>query len=317
VVKEGGIGTTNVTNSELAYIGYSAIQGHGLSYYSGNGSIVRGNNIHHLEMGFYSDGVENILIEDNNVHHNKAYELDPHSGTHNIVIRNNVVNDNGHIGIICSGKCRNIIIQQNEVYDNAGTAIALSIDMQNSTLKNNYIHDSETGLIVAKSHNNQIYDNRISSSDYGIKVIDRSSNNYVRDNILEGIDKYAILVRGSSVLNNTFENNGIDNSSMAVRLYNNTDSVFINNISSAGREYYVHANSILNFEKTFFPVKFKVISDEGTNNMLRFVESGKIKVKDGSGNVTDFDTDVFPFSSKIYDGGLSVISSDSTFANLR
>jgi parallel beta-helix repeat protein len=317
VVKEGGMGTTNVTNSELAYLGYGAIQGHGLSYYSGNGSVVRGNNIHHLEMGFYSDGIENILIEDNHVHHNKAYGLDPHSGTRNIVIHNNVVNDNGHIGIICSGKCRNIIIQQNEVYNNSGTAIVLSIDMQNSTIKNNYIHDSETGLVVAKSHNNHLYGNRISSSDYGIKIIDHSSNNYVQDNTFEGIEEYAILVRGTSVLNNTLENNSIDNSSMAVRIHNNNDSVFINNKSSAGREYFIHANSTLNFERTFFPIKLKVISDESTDNMIRIVGSGKIKVKDGTGNVTDFDTDALPFSSRVYDEALSIISSDSTFANLR
>jgi len=317
VVKKEGTGTTNVTNSELAYLGYGAIQGHGLSYYSGNGSIVRGNNIHHLEMGFYSDGVENILIEDNNVHHNKAYGLDPHSGTRNMVIRNNVVNDNGHIGIICSGKCRNIIVQQNEVYDNAGTAIALSNDMRNSTVKGNYIHDSETGIGIAKSHNNQIYDNRISSSDYGIKIIGGSSNNYVRDNTFEGIKDYAVLVRGISVLNNTFENNSIDNSSKAVRLFDNIDSVFINNKASAGREYFVHSNSTLNFEKTFFPIKLTVISDKSTDNMIRIIGSGKIIVKDGTGNFTDFDTDVSPFSARIYDETHSIISSNSTFSNLR
>ena len=72
VVKEGGTGFTNITDSELAYLGYGAIQSHGLSYYAGNGSVIRGNNIHHLEMGFYSDGVEGILIENNHIHHNKV-----------------------------------------------------------------------------------------------------------------------------------------------------------------------------------------------------------------------------------------------------
>jgi len=204
-----------------------------------------------------------------------------------------------------------------KVYDNAGTAIALSNDMRNSTVKGNYIHDSETGIGIAKSHNNQIYDNRISSSDYGIKIIGGSSNNYVRDNTFEGIKDYAVLVRGISVLNNTFENNSIDNSSKAVRLFDNIDSVFINNKASAGREYFVHSNSTLNFEKTFFPIKLTVISDKSTDNMIRIIGSGKIIVKDGTGNFTDFDTDVSPFSARIYDETHSIISSNSTFSNLR
>ena len=130
VVKEGGTGFTNISNTEIAYLGYGEIQGHGLSYYAGNGSVIRGNNIHHLEMGYYSDGVEGILIENNHIHHNKAYGLDPHSDTSNTIIRNNIVDNNGHIGIICSGHCRNILIESNEVYNNTGTAINLSIDMQ-------------------------------------------------------------------------------------------------------------------------------------------------------------------------------------------
>ena len=196
VVKEGGTGTTNVTNSEPAYLGYGEIQSHGLSFYAGNGSIIRGNNIHHLEMGFYSDGVEDILIENNHIHHNKVYGLDPHSDTRDTVIRNNVVHDNGHIGIICSGHCRNIIIEENKVYNNTGPAINLSIDMQNSVVKNNNIQDSVTGITVAKSHNNEVYGNRVSSTDDGIKVIDNSSNNYIYDNIFEEISNYAINAEG-------------------------------------------------------------------------------------------------------------------------
>jgi parallel beta-helix repeat protein len=143
-IKKEGKGTTNITNSELAYLGYGEVQSHGLSYYGGNNSILRHNNIHNLEMGFYSDAVEGILIEDNHIHHNKAYGLDPHSRTHDIIIRHNVVHDNGHIGIICSDRCRNITIDQNEVYNNGNSsAILLSRDMKNSIVRNNYIHDSQ------------------------------------------------------------------------------------------------------------------------------------------------------------------------------
>jgi poly(beta-D-mannuronate) C5 epimerase len=53
-------GTTNITNSEIAYLGYNStksrhhVSSNGLSYYGGPGSIIKGNNIHHNNFGFYS-----------------------------------------------------------------------------------------------------------------------------------------------------------------------------------------------------------------------------------------------------------------------
>ena len=209
-------GTTDVTNSELAYLGGGASRSHGLSYYGGNGSIIRGNNIHHLEMGFYSDHVEGILIENNDIHHNKAYGLDPHSGTHDMIIRRNVVHDNGFIGIICSQHCRNITIEGNEVYDNDGTQITHSIDMQNSVVRNNYIHEDEpshAGIVVSRSNNNQIYGNIISNTNTGIGVgsVGRngSSDNYIGNNILLGVASLELDAKGSDTVNNTFENNRV------------------------------------------------------------------------------------------------------------
>ena len=314
-IKKEGNGTTNITNSELAYLGYGEVQSHGLSYYGGNKSILRNNNIHNLEMGFYSDGVEGILIENNHVHHNKAYGLDPHSYTRDMIIRNNVVHDNGHIGIICSGHCRNITIEHNEVYNNIGSAILLSIDMKESVVRNNYIHDSEIGIGIAKSDNNQVYANRISFSDDGIKVMDDSSNNYVYNNILEGIKNYAILARGADVLNNTFESNDVDNSEKAVRVKNNTGSLFINNdpsdITSSRHEYLVEANSTLNLKGTIFPFEVGIESDNSTDNMVKISNSGEIILKDERGNFTIVNT-TLPLVSEIYNETLSIVNYNST-----
>ena len=314
-VKKEGQGTTNITNSELAYLGYGEVQSHGLSYYGGNNSILRNNNIHNLEMGFYSDGVEGLLMENNHVHHNKAYGLDPHSGTHNMLIKNNVVHDNGHIGIICSGHCRNITIEDNEVYNNVGSAILLSIDMKNSVVRNNYIHDSEIGIGIAKSDNNQVYGNKVSFSDDGIKVMDNSSNNHVYNNVLEGIKNYALLARGADVLNNTFENNDLDNSEKAVRVRNNTGSLFINNdpvdITSSSHKYSVEANSTLNIERTLFPFEARIESDNSTNNMVNISNSGVIIVKDERGNSTHINTNL-PLISKINNETLSIMSYNNT-----
>jgi poly(beta-D-mannuronate) C5 epimerase len=323
-------GTTNITNSELAYLGYNSsreskhVPSNGLSYYDGEGSIIKGNNLHNNNFGFYSADVGNLLIDSNRFHHNTYYGMDPHSGTHDMIIRNNTVYDNGKQGIICSQRCRNITIEDNEVYNNVASGISFSIDMQDSIVRNNFVYNQQNGstaISVSESSNNRVYGNKVSFSDVGIKVTNNSSNNYIYSNTFAGIENYGILVRGANSVNNMFENNEINGSSKAVRLYNNTDSSFINNhlydINSGGREYLVQANSTLNLGRTMFPIKSKIISDDSTNNMINIVDSGMIKLKDGTGKITDIDTEMMPFSSRIYGEAFSIISANSTFAKLR
>src|SRR5215204_2604173 len=112
-------GTTDITNSEIAYLGYEGGVGGGpvvgLTYFGGDGSIILNNNIHHLYFAFYSNGVGHITIENNHIHNSGHYALDPHTGTHDMIIRNNTVEDNGSIGIICSLDCYNIMIENNTV----------------------------------------------------------------------------------------------------------------------------------------------------------------------------------------------------------
>ena len=131
-VEDDATGTTNITNSEIAYLGYECGGGcSGISYYGESGvndnnddnaniiangtgalhqgtSILKGNHIHHNRFGFYSVGIGNMVIEDNHVHHNFMYGFDPHTGTHDMIIRNNTVHDHGAMGIICSLDCYNV-----------------------------------------------------------------------------------------------------------------------------------------------------------------------------------------------------------------
>ena len=62
----------------------------GISYYGGIiGSIVKGNNIHHLLKGFYSKAMGAMIVENNTFHDNYLYGIDPPTGTHDMIIRNN------------------------------------------------------------------------------------------------------------------------------------------------------------------------------------------------------------------------------------
>ena len=102
-----------------------------------------------------------MVIENNQVHHNTIYGLDPHTGTHDMIIRKNVVHDNGQFGIICSLNCNNITIENNEVYSNGdkntGAGIMFSRNMVNSIARNNDVHhEAAAAISISQSNNNQI-----------------------------------------------------------------------------------------------------------------------------------------------------------------
>jgi poly(beta-D-mannuronate) C5 epimerase len=147
-----------------AYLGYEGgVNGGpvvGITYYGGPGSIIKNNDIHNLYFGFYSNGVGNITIENNTIHNNGHYGLDPHSGTHDMLIRNNTVYDNGGLGIICSLDCYNIIIENNTVYNNTKLGVMFSRNMYDSVARNNIIAHEEKGIVISESHNNSVYNNQ-------------------------------------------------------------------------------------------------------------------------------------------------------------
>jgi mannuronan 5-epimerase len=213
-VEYGATGTTDITNSELAYLGYEVTEGggggSGLNYYGGDGSIIRGNQIHDNRFGFYSAGVGGIIIEDNRVYDNYMYGFDPHTATHDMIIRNNTVHDSGTMGIICSLDCYNITIEDNEVYNSFGSGIMFSRNMYNSVARNNYVHHETQCIFISESHNNEVYNNTVSDCGNGIYLKAESSKNNVYDNTIINATSNGILVNtGSS--DNTFSSNTIIN----------------------------------------------------------------------------------------------------------
>ena len=214
-IDETATGPTEITNSELAYLGYSCNGCGGLTFYGGENSILKNNDIHHIYKGFYSKEMKHMLIEGNQVYGNERYGIDPHTGTYNMTIRNNTVYDNGHSGIICSLDCYNIIIEDNEVYNNGNTGkgrgIAFSINMFDSVARNNHVHHQNIGIdISGESHDNKIYNNKISDRKVGIETSEESSNNKIYNNILFNSTNGIVVKTGAS--DNTFHKNMIVNS---------------------------------------------------------------------------------------------------------
>ena len=189
IVEPEATGTTDITNSEIAYLGYESGYGGGLTglrYEGGHGSIIRGNDIHNLYFAFYSKEVGGIILENNHIHDNIHYGLDPHTGTHDMVIRNNTVHDNGSIGVICSLDCSKIKIEDNTVYNNSRMSMMLSRNNFDSVVKGNTISQpGGSALVISESHNNEIYNNSITNSETGIDLDKESSNNTIHNNIVK------------------------------------------------------------------------------------------------------------------------------------
>ena len=220
-VEDEATGTTNITNSEIAYLGYESGEGGGktgLRFDGGSGSILRGNNIHNLYFGFYSSGVGEMVIENNQIHHNSHYGFDPHTGTHDMIFRNNTVHDNGGIGFICSLDCHHIVIEKNKIYNNAKRGIMFSRNMSDSIAKNNFIDKEEHAITISESYNNEIYSNRILNSQGGIDIDKESSNNVIYNNTVilaenshsqQASSSDAIAVEKGAEMNNKIYSNTI------------------------------------------------------------------------------------------------------------
>ncbi len=109
VVENNATGTTDITNSEIAYLGFE--QG---KHKGGDGSIIKNNTIREVYFGLYTFGVGHMIVENNIIRNSGDYGLDPHTGTHDMIIRNNTAYGNNGSGIICSLNCYKILIENNK-----------------------------------------------------------------------------------------------------------------------------------------------------------------------------------------------------------
>jgi parallel beta-helix repeat protein len=216
VVEDDATGTTDITNSEIAYLGCEAGYGAGrtgLRYEAGDGSVLKGNEIHHLYFGLYSRGVGGMIVENNYIYDNIIYGLDPHTGTHDMIIRNNTVHDNGSSGVICSLNCYNITIENNKIYNNTKNGIMFSRNMFDSIARNNVVSNEDNGIVISESHSNEIYNNVVSDSGTGIDIDEDSFDNVVYNNTIMNIPEptEALYLRDGASEQNTLYSNVLIN----------------------------------------------------------------------------------------------------------
>jgi parallel beta-helix repeat protein len=268
-VSKDATGTTDITNSEIAYLGYSCSRCAGLSYYGGEGSVIKDSNIHHLLKGFYSKNAGHLLIDGNKFHNNYLYGIDPHTGSHDLVIRNNLVYNNNASGIICSKDCYNLLIEGNTVYNNsgAGRGIAFSINTTNSIAKNNHVYDQPRCISFNRESNyNQVYNNTISQCRVGVYLSGTSENSIFGNSISN-------VASGISFKNfkNVIFGNNIFNASNGIAFTGGNLSADANNLTNAVYTQMHHENIGKIAENntitgTEIPVRVKADSDKPTSN---------------------------------------------------
>jgi parallel beta-helix repeat protein len=248
IIDKDAAGTTNITNSEIAYLGYECGGGcSGISYYGNthdnnkdyhhNLNIIKNNDIHNNRFGFYSVNASNILIENNIVHHNFMYGLDPHTGTHDIEIRNNTVHDHGAMGIICSLNCYNVTIENNTVFHSSGSGIMFSRNMHNSIARNNIVYGESKCIFISQSHDNEIYNNKIDNCNNGIYLFDQSFTNSIHNNVIGSFNESSLRVSSDSAKNDIYSNQ-ITNKDLTDSKDKNHDQVIMieNKIAKANHD---------------------------------------------------------------------------------
>jgi mannuronan 5-epimerase len=220
IVINRAYGSANISNSEVAFLGYASRVGgtNGLLYYhGGNGSSILNNTFHDMLDGFYSTAVASVTIKDNKYYNNLRDGIDPHSGSHDLNIIGNLVYDNHKIGIICSQDCYNILFSNNVVHDNRLAGLMFSIDTNNSIAKNNYAYHEKIGISIYQSSNDRVYNNIVKSSNIGIYTAGSCMGNQVYNNALMNGTLGIYLHLSNNSKNNLFKNNHMDNISQPLK----------------------------------------------------------------------------------------------------
>jgi parallel beta-helix repeat protein len=311
---------SQIINSEFAYLGYQELGKRGFDLwgpdasYSGEGSshdmVIRGSEFHNMRFAFYSRGAYNIVVEENEYHHNVKYALDPHSGTHDMNITNNWLHHNP-IGAICSDRCSNILIEGNRVEHNTDHGIFFSRNMYDSVVRNNYVLNTTSGITVSESPNNQIYDNTIEGANS--QAIRLFNPPVPDDGVTEGNIVYNNIITSSE--------DGIS----AARSHDNIlESNTFSDIESS--EYSLSGDSSIIIRGKQFD--YALIAQEGppTENVVEIVDSGTIEVTEGESDGEEddnsedeqesegglYNTDSEPFRRTLSNGDSITVNSSSS-----
>lgn len=242
-------GTTNITNSYLADLGYKGYAGtEGISYLSGTGSLIENNTIVGNYLGLQLlNNVSDILVEHNRISksYNEGIKLD--TKANNIEILNNIINETTLHAIVCLRECNNIEIKDNILENNIGIAILIDKKGNNVTIENNSIESNTMGIMISESKDNIVSNNMIDKNGNGIFIKKASDNSIIQNNVSNS-NNYGINLYSNSSWNR-IENNNIKNSinsGINIAEYGTQNNKFIGNIIEGGLNIGLRLDRIIN-----------------------------------------------------------------------
>jgi parallel beta-helix repeat protein len=201
-----------IVNNEVRYNAQAGIS-------TSNGTVIRGNNIHHNgRIGITGGPVSGVLIEGNEIAFNNTRSYDVgveaggakiiggSAGSSNLVWRGNWVHDNTGRGLWMDTNVRNVTIESNTIENNTSHGIFYETSwdavIRNNVVRNNAAEYAGKScawgaqIHVNDSQNVEIYGNKVASSDgsNGICALDidrttpgsnKVANLYVHDNVVQ------------------------------------------------------------------------------------------------------------------------------------
>lgn len=255
----------------------------------------------------------------------------------NMIFENNTLDKNNLAGLMLSRNTVNSTVRYNNI-SFSGTGMSVSESHSNSVYGNIIVNSVEGLTIKSNSSHNKIEKNTIlDSTDCGILVSDLAQGNIINetnirnfenagiclsksanknifsDNEISGLGNFGINVKDRSV-SNTFQGNVVHLADNAIRLYNNSGTLFIDNKigNTNGHQYIISGNAVLNLSKTrFLGDRIRVASAD--SNIVQISDSGIINImtKNAGSNSTDtykYDTNIRPYVSKLTSSTLKIYS---------
>ena len=253
----------------------------------------------------------------------------------NMIFEKNSIENNNEIGLMFSRNSINSIAKYNKI-SVSDTGISISDSHLNKVYGNHLLNNSaalaikdnsssnisfnntvsgarDCGILVVEAHNNTLKENNIENyRGSGICLTGGAIQNLFYSNEIEGPGSYGIDVRDGA-RENSFFTNVIHLADNAIRVYNNTETLFVDNKvgNTKGHQYIISGNSILNLVKTQFTGD-RIRAAGVQPNAINIWNSGIINIVTNlSGNNTEimtYDTDKHPYITKIFYNTIKIYS---------
>jgi parallel beta-helix repeat protein len=191
-----------IDRAELRFLGNAAVESYGLSWRTdGTTGKLTNSVVSHNYFGLYSYEVSGLVVQDNEIHDNVLYGIDPHTGSRDLVIERNVVYRNGKHGIILAEDCTNSVIRDNIVYANKHHGIVLYLRSDQNLIENNdSFGNAAQGININESSDNTIRGNRVYDNvESGIGISQTAQGNVVERNQVRGNQQDGVRVVSESV----------------------------------------------------------------------------------------------------------------------